>query len=150
MNGSVAILLLSNSDPDPQERKIKNTSYTVELEWLGMKGAKGAYVRDVWAHTELGTAVGSFTTDAFGGHDSRFYIITPLDPLPPSHPPAPAPTRSCEAGCLHGPAAVQPPLELGHCCIGTNSSGSMPSCAMGCLIAEHTQSLEQCESSCIR
>ncbi len=146
---SVAVLLLSNSDPDPQEQKIKNTSYTIELEWLGMKGAKGAHVRDVWAHKDLGMSASSFTTDSFGGHDSRLYVITPVGPLSSSPAPSPPPAQSCEASCLHGPAFAHPRLELGHCCIGTNSSGSMPSCAMGCLIAEHTQSLEQCENTCM-
>jgi hypothetical protein len=34
-------------------------------------------MRDIWNGTDLGKFGGSFTTGAIGGHDSRFYLVTP-------------------------------------------------------------------------
>ena len=46
------------------------------------RGAAAATLTDVWegTTTHVDGAAGSFTTDAFGGHDSRFYIVTPAAP----------------------------------------------------------------------
>jgi hypothetical protein len=140
----VAVLLLSNADPHANGGP-PNRTYTINLSWLGISGG-GAKVRDVWSHDDLPEATATFTTDAFGGHDSRLLIFTPLSPSPQPPPPSPAAPRSCEQSCLLGTPGGP---TLGHCCIGLNSSGSMPSCAMGCLMGEHTQSLAQCEATCM-
>ena len=143
-NGSTAVFLLANSDPASP-----NASYAVDLAWLGMAGGRGATVRDVWRGADLGVVHANLTTDAFGGHDSRFYIVTPLDP-PSAAAQVPSPRRTCEESCLHGPAGVTPALELGHCCSGTNSSGQMPSCAMGCQIARSVPTFDECAATCTR
>jgi hypothetical protein len=116
-NGSVAVVLLSNSDPWKSGTKVANTSYMIDFSWLGessiwtsfdnhardlfvhhrvgwvsdfvcelfsvtgMTGTKGVAVHDVWRPSEDvgGAHLKGFETDAFGGHDSRFYIFTPFD-----------------------------------------------------------------------
>lgn len=68
-HGAVAALVLSSQTGQP------NATFTVQLAELGLSGT--VTVRDIWAHADLGTATASFTTDAFGGHDSRFYLFSP-------------------------------------------------------------------------
>ncbi len=34
-------------------------------------------VRDIWTRSDLGSFSQSFNTDSIGGHDSRFYLLTP-------------------------------------------------------------------------
>jgi hypothetical protein len=117
-----------------------------------------ARVRDIWAQKEVGVASGSLSTDRFGGHDSRFYVVEPLAAAaaPPAAPLAAAEAAAeaaagddgaggCEQQCLHG---VPGGLALGHCCTGLFSASNQPSCAMGCLIARHTTSLHACEEEC--
>ena len=70
-NGAQAVFLLSNQDGDATE------AVTIKLANLNIT-TPSVRVRDVWEHRDLGTATGSFTTDAIGGHDSRFYIFSPV------------------------------------------------------------------------
>ena len=94
-NRSVAVLLLNNQDID-----VANVSVTVELEgMLGMGPAVKASVFDVWEGRVVHPNVSSsFTTDAFGGHDSRFYVVTPLI-APSTSRAAVIVSPSCEKRC---------------------------------------------------
>ena len=69
--GALAVFLLSN-----QDTSAPNTTITIDVaQELNMTGAVS--VRDLWSRTNLGSHTGFFTTDAFGGHDSRFYLFSP-------------------------------------------------------------------------
>merc|ERR1712176_1617407 len=57
---------------------------------------------------------------------------------PPPSPPPPPPAKNCEEWCTNA----------GHCCTGTVSSFQHPSCAMGCTIAKHPESLMECQQKC--
>ena len=46
--------------------------------------------------------------------------------------------ETCEEKCA----------ENGHCCVGDTSADQRPSCAMGCLIAEKSPTLESCNKTC--
>lgn len=63
----------------------------------------------------------------------------PRPPPPPPHhcnkPPVP---KTCEGKCL----------QAGHCCQGTGSSYGQPSCAMGCIVANFTQGVADCQRVC--
>jgi hypothetical protein len=57
---------------------MRTLQVTVNLSDLNMTHSSGAVaVRDIWEHKDLGTFHEKFVTDAFGGHDSRFYLFTP-------------------------------------------------------------------------
>ena len=143
-DSQVAVLLLSNASPHAQGGP-PDRSYTIDLSWLGIAG--GAKVRDVWRRTDLPDATAkAFTSDEFGGHDSRLLIFTPHSPSAPAPPPPALVPRSCQDSCLKGAVGG---LALGHCCVGLNSSSSMPSCAMGCTIGAHTSTLAECEATCM-
>jgi len=67
--GAVAALVL-NSDPA--------NSYTVQIDLKSLNLTTSTVaVRDIWLRKDLGTASGTFTTDAIPGYDSRFYLFTP-------------------------------------------------------------------------
>ena len=68
-NAAVAVFVLSNGVTTPQAVPFTFTE-------VGLK-ATTATVRDVWGHKDLPDASGSFSTDSFGGVDSRFYVLTP-------------------------------------------------------------------------
>lgn len=69
--GALAVFLLSNQDVTAT-----NASVVVDLVHdLNMTGP--VTIRDVWNHQDLGTHSGTFATDAFGYHDSRFYVVSP-------------------------------------------------------------------------
>jgi hypothetical protein len=118
-------------------------------------------VYDVWAGSIVHQDVkGSFKTDSFGGHDSRFYIISPNRPAHTrssvndySTIADSAVVISCEERCAggletngeHG-SRHQPAFM--HCCVGLNSTGQTPSCAMGCLLGKHTTTLTECRANC--
>lgn len=106
---------------------------------------------DVWAGAMLHPSVsGSFQSDAFGGHDSRFYVLTPrkVAAVPPATPEVAATPMQCEARCAGGGAAGTNQPSFHHCCVGLNSTGQTPSCAMGCLFGKHTASLTDCQATC--
>ena len=69
-NGAVAVLFLSSLDSS-----IANATYTVDFGDIGVSGTMS--VRDIWQRKDLGEATNSFTTDALGGKDSRFYLLSP-------------------------------------------------------------------------
>lgn len=69
-NGAVAVLFLSSLDSI-----IANATYTVDFNDIGVSGTMN--VRDIWQRKDLGEATNSFTTDALGGKDSRFYLLSP-------------------------------------------------------------------------
>lgn len=80
----------------------------------------------------------------FGATDVRVTVLpatwrtpSPVPPPPPT-PPAPTPPATCEERCA----------AAGHCCAGAVSSWQHPSCAMGCTIAKHTESVSDCEGVC--
>lgn len=69
----------------------------------------------------------------------------PPAPLPPPPPPSPPPIcpstpppSDCAAACL----------AAGHCCIGTVSSYGTTSCAQGCIVANYTASVAECQAVC--
>ena len=47
-------------------------------------------------------------------------------------------TRTCEQRCL----------DMGHCCGAPVCADAKPSCAMGCVFARNTESLDACEQTC--
>ena len=149
-NGSVAVLLLNNQDID-----LENVSVAVDFKTIfGNTSVASASVFDVWAGAVAHASVsGSFKSDAFGGHDSRFYVITPAkDGASPAGSigdvglAAKGEAGSCEELCANGGPDGQP--KFMHCCLGLNSTGQTPSCAMGCLMGKHTSSLKECHTSC--
>lgn len=88
-----------------------------------------------------------FRSDSFG----MPFAVPPTPAPPPRPPPAPTPStpaplpsppkpppKSCEARCA----------AAGHCCTGTVSSWQHPSCAQGCIIAQHTKSAAACKQAC--
>lgn len=112
-------------------------SVALELSELGFSGS--IYARDVWQRRDLPAARGTWHSGPLPPYDSAF-VRFGGPPDPPSPPtPAPAPTPpTCEAQC-----AAQ-----GHCCSGRISSYQHPSCAMGCLAAAHTSSVDECQQAC--
>jgi hypothetical protein len=71
-NGAVAVLVLNNGATGSA-----NVTATFTFDEVRFK-SKDAKVTDVWGIAEPRKVTGSsFTTDAFGPHDSRFYLITP-------------------------------------------------------------------------
>ena len=49
------------------------------------------------------------------------------------------PDATCEDKCA----------TAGHCCVGANSGCQKPSCAMGCIAADHTTSEAACNATCV-
>ena len=74
----VAAFVASNQDVDDSGNALQNFTYTFDLVTdLGLEQGKSVQVYDVWMQKTLGTHDGrTFSTDAFGGHDSRFYVFT--------------------------------------------------------------------------
>jgi alpha-galactosidase len=67
--GRMAVFLLSAG--------AKNETVTITLSDFGFEDA--VTIRDIWSRKDLGTSdKDTFVTDAFGGHDSRFYIFSPV------------------------------------------------------------------------
>jgi len=66
--GAQAVLVINGSG--------KTSPATVNFNEIGITSSS-ATVRDVWNHKDLGTATGSFKTDAITSHDSVFLLITP-------------------------------------------------------------------------
>ena len=63
----------------------------------------------------------------------------------PQPPPAPAPrcpkppvAATCNGKCL----------QAGHCCVGSNSNDGLPSCQMGCIVANFTVDVAACQAVC--
>jgi len=67
--GAVATLLINND--------VAN-AYTVDISFSLLNITGKATVRDIWNRKDLGTFQTTFTTDSVAGHDSRFYLFTPL------------------------------------------------------------------------
>ena len=72
--GAVAVLILNNGAPGSA-----NTTATFTLDEIRFEGTAGGSVLDIWADKTMPLAANarSFTSDAFGPHDSRFYLIKP-------------------------------------------------------------------------
>jgi len=68
LKGAVAAFVL-NSDP--------SNAYTVDIDLKSLNITSTVTVRDIWQRKDLGTASGTFTTDAIPGYDSRMYLFTP-------------------------------------------------------------------------
>lgn len=85
----------------------------------------------------VGKAMAAAMLDLVNGKPVPPGPSPPAPPSPPSPPPGPTPT-SCEGWCV----------SAGHCCKGSTSSYQHPSCAMGCTIARHTSSLDECQQAC--
>lgn len=66
--GAQAVLVINSSN--------NSSPATVNFNEIGITSSS-ATVRDVWNHKDLGTATGSFKTDAISSHDSVFLLITP-------------------------------------------------------------------------
>jgi len=69
-NSTIAAFFFSYQD-HPNE-----VTLTVNFKELNITTTQ-ASVRDLWLQKDLGVFTNSFTTDAFGGYDSRFYLFTP-------------------------------------------------------------------------
>jgi len=64
---------------------------------------------------------------------------TPDTPHPPIPTPVPGPPPTvCEQWCINA----------GHCCRGTTSSWSHPSCSMGCFVGSKASSVDECKKVC--
>lgn len=70
-NNTMAVFVLSNKEPGQPDESV-----TVDFSELNFTSST-ALVRDIWAQSDVGTFHSSFTTDSFGGHDSRFFLLTP-------------------------------------------------------------------------
>jgi hypothetical protein len=172
-NGSVAVLLLNNQDTDVANVSLKVAFATVLSD--EDNATSSAILTDVWGGSSVRLhRTDSFESGAFGGHDSKFFVLTPVSGGAPgprarvsveqqraapgihvrSHDSSVVSRRlpSCEERCAGagpgGDATDQP--QFHHCCVGLNSTGQTPSCAMGCLMGRHTGSLHDCRASCRR
>jgi len=67
-NDQMAVLVITN-----MESSQSNQTFTIEFADLGLSGEYE--VSDIWQHRSLGSFSERFVTDAFGGHDSRFYML---------------------------------------------------------------------------
>jgi len=58
--------------------------------------------------------------------------------------------QDCMDGCEFGfPASCEDSCaKAGHYCVGATSSFQHPSCAMGCTISQHTESVNECQATC--
>ena len=58
--------------------------------------------------------------------------------------------QDCLDGCEFGfPASCEDSCaKAGHHCVGATSSFQHPSCAMGCTISQHTESVNDCKATC--
>jgi alpha-galactosidase len=146
-NGSQAVFLLNNQDSD-----LENVSITIDFEkTLGLKPGAAVSVYNVWegemTHASL---TGKFSSDAFGGHDSRFYVVTPTkENLSGMEETVGSQALTCEERCASGVADGASQPKFMHCCVGLNSTGNTPSCAMGCLMGRHTATVKDCRASCL-
>jgi len=70
LKGTYAVFFLNN---DPSQ----NYNMTINFAQLNISSSQ-VQVRDIWNRKDLGTFQNSFTTDRVLGHDSRFYLFTPL------------------------------------------------------------------------
>jgi len=71
-NGATAVLLLNNADPSAP-----NVTVSFTFAEVGFGGGSGSKVLDIWAGTTADATGSGYTSDAFGGHDARFYLLTP-------------------------------------------------------------------------
>ena len=77
----VAVLVMNianiNSNGNGNPEGNGNSTVTVDAGWLGISSTTGFGVRDIWEKQDLpAVAAGQrFVTDAFGQHDSRFYVF---------------------------------------------------------------------------
>jgi len=69
LKGAWGTLLLNN---DPV------TAYTVDIDLSLYNFTGKVTVRDIWNRKDLGTFQTTFTTDSVASHDSRLYLITPV------------------------------------------------------------------------
>jgi hypothetical protein len=106
------------------DAKPVNSTVTVKPEWLGLNPLRPIYVADVWSGKSLPTmtitADKPLITDAFGPHDSRFYVLQPAAESVsvglygwsgfPHH--VVETVTACEAQCR----------KLGHCCFDSKGS----------------------------
>jgi len=67
--GAMAVLLLNND---------ASQAFTVDIQFSLLNITTSATVRDIWNRRDLGTFQKTFTTDSVAGHDSRFYLFTPV------------------------------------------------------------------------
>ena len=74
----VAAFVASNLGVDGSGNALQNFTYTFDLvDDLGLNQGEVVEVYDVWRQKSLGTHnERTFSTDPFGGHDSRFYVFT--------------------------------------------------------------------------
>jgi hypothetical protein len=177
---AMAVLLLNHADLKPSRStagntavtNVKNSTVTIQLSWVGYDNVTVA-VRDLYLHEDLGTFTGSFTTDAFGAHDSRMYILTPTNATDEAaaansndtasstvpdatsrdyyghHSAFPLMPKGGRGRLLHSlDACTDRCLLLGHCNgikDPTQGCDSKPSCAAGCAFAQ-VYSLSQTSS----
>ena len=67
-NKSVAVLVINSNQQAPGNA-------TIVLQKLNLTGTVS--IRDVWEHTDNGTATGTLVTGTIPPADSRFYLLTP-------------------------------------------------------------------------
>ena len=72
-----------------------------------------------------------------------------VEPKPSPAPPRPPPTphRPCKKPPVPKTCAGKC-IQAGHCCRGTSSSYAQPSCAMGCIVANFTLGVSECQRVC--
>jgi hypothetical protein len=76
-DGAVAVLVINNYEVGAAGN---NQTVTIDFADVRFKSAGASTVFDIWAEKTIApVAAGatSFTTDSFGAHDSRFYLISP-------------------------------------------------------------------------
>jgi hypothetical protein len=72
-------------------------------------------------------------------------VVRPPAPVPPT--PAPAHSPGCPKLPVPGTCDGKC-MQAGHCCRGSNSNDGLPSCEMGCIIANYTATVAQCQRVC--
>lgn len=70
-NGATAVLLLNNADPS-----VANITMTFSFQEVGFTVTPSASILDIWTGESKPISGTDFTTDSFGGHDSRFYLLS--------------------------------------------------------------------------
>ena len=74
---AVLVMNIANINGNDNGNGNGNSTVTVDAGWLGISSTTGFGVRDIWEKQDLpAVAAGQrFVTDAFGQHDSRFYVF---------------------------------------------------------------------------
>jgi len=162
--GEIAVLVF-NLGQNPIDVSLATSAISPSLR-------DSSIARSIWNHTDMHGMVsgGRLRISALAGHDSVFYRFSAgSDAAMSWRPIAPEltamantrPRSSMSSSSLAACERIRGPEECmsltsceqrcaaaGHCCVGATSGWQHPSCAQGCIVAQHTASLAACEAAC--